>query len=138
MFIFVIYKVIFKELEIFVIFEFIYYFQMDVKSEDPDENFNPWVVTNLDEFLFFCCPECDSQSPNKALFINHALIEHPKAREIIPNLEVDEVPLGFEDDKLRLESDSKVPTSVLNEEEIDLDLLDLLPEGIFFILPKYF
>ena len=48
MFIFVIYKVIFKELEIFVIFEFIYYFQMDVKSEDPDENFNPWIVTNLD------------------------------------------------------------------------------------------
>ena len=74
---------------------------MDVKSEDPDENFNPWIVTNLDEFLFFCCPECDSQSPNKALFINHALIEHPKAREIIPNLEVDEMPLGFEEDKLR-------------------------------------
>ena len=47
---------------------------MDVKSEDPDENFNPWVVNNLDEFLFFCCPECDTQSPNKALFINHALI----------------------------------------------------------------
>ena len=99
MFIFVIYKVIFKKIEIFVIFEFIYYFQMDVKSEDPDENFNPWIVTNLDEFLFFCCPECDTQSPNKALFINHALIEHPKAREIIPNLEVD--PLEFEDNKLR-------------------------------------
>ena len=72
---------------------------MDVKREDPDDNFNPWIVTNLDEFLFFCCPECDTQSPNKALFINHALIEHPKAREIIPNLEVD--PLGFEDNKLR-------------------------------------
>ena len=57
-------------------FEFIYSFQMDVKSEDPDENFNPWIVNNLDEFLFFCCPECDTQSPNKALFINHALIEH--------------------------------------------------------------
>ena len=55
-------------------FEFIYSFQMDVKSEDPDENFNPWIVNNLDEFLFFCCPECDTQSPSKALFINHALI----------------------------------------------------------------
>ena len=59
-------------------FEFIFSFQMDVKSEDPDENFNPWIVNNLDEFLFFCCPECDTQSPSKALFINHALIEHPK------------------------------------------------------------
>ena len=41
-----------------------------------------------------------------------------------------------ENEDLRLESDSKVPTSVLNEEEIDLDLLDLLPEGIFFILQE--
>ena len=54
--------------------EFIFSFQMHVKSEDPDENFNPWIVNNLEEFLFFCCPECDTQSPSKALFINHALI----------------------------------------------------------------
>ena len=43
-----------------------------------------------------------------------------------------------ENEDLRLESDSKVPTSVLNEEEIDLDLLDLLPEGIFFYSGKFF
>ena len=43
-----------------------------------------------------------------------------------------------ENENLRLESDSKVPTSVLSDEEIDLDLLDLIPEGIFFILAKYF
>ena len=42
-----------------------------------------------------------------------------------------------ENEDLRLESDSKVPTSVLNEEEINLDLLDLLPEGIFFILANF-
>ena len=44
-----------------------------------------------------------------------------------------------ENENLRLESDSKVPTSVLSDEEIDLDLLDLIPEGsFFFILAKYF
>ena len=43
-----------------------------------------------------------------------------------------------ENEDLRLESNSKVPISVLNEEEIDLDVLDLLPEGIFVILPKHF
>ena len=42
-----------------------------------------------------------------------------------------------ENEDLRLESDSKVPTSVLNEDEIDLDLLDLLPEGSFFILANF-
>ena len=41
-----------------------------------------------------------------------------------------------ENENLRLESDSKKPTSVLSDEEIDLDLLDLLPEGIFFILQE--
>ena len=38
-----------------------------------------------------------------------------------------------ENEDLRLESDSKVPTSVLSDEEIDLDLLDLIPEGSFFL-----
>ena len=43
-----------------------------------DDKINPWDVSNLEEFLFFCCPECDSKHPSKASFINHALIEHPK------------------------------------------------------------
>ena len=43
-----------------------------------DEKFNPWDVSNLEEFLYFCCPECDTKHPNKPAFINHALIEHPK------------------------------------------------------------
>ena len=38
---------------------------------------NPWIVPTLDEFLFFCCPECENKSPNKTLFINHALSNHP-------------------------------------------------------------
>ena len=51
---------------------------MGTNSEDPDEKFNPWIVANLDEFLFFCCPECDTKSPTRAMFVNHALIAHPK------------------------------------------------------------
>ena len=43
-----------------------------------------------------------------------------------------------ENENLRLESDSKVPTSVLSDEEIDLDLLDLIPEGNFFYSAKIY
>jgi hypothetical protein len=38
---------------------------------------NPWVVDTLEDFLFFCCPECPEQSATKDLFINHALFNHP-------------------------------------------------------------
>ena len=47
---------------------------------EDDKEINPWDVSNLEEFLFFCCPECDSKHPSKSSFINHALIEHPKVR----------------------------------------------------------
>ena len=47
--------------------------------EDP-EKYNPWDVNSLDEFIksFYCCPECPNKSENKAEFINHALVEHPR------------------------------------------------------------
>jgi hypothetical protein len=49
-----------------------------------DEKHNPWAVEQLEDFLFFCCPECPDRSPSKETFINHALVEHPQARDIIP------------------------------------------------------
>ena len=26
---------------------------------------NPWTVENLEEFLYFCCPECDERNQSK-------------------------------------------------------------------------
>ena len=45
---------------------------------------NPWDVGNLDEFLYFCCPECDLKDRSKAQFLEHALNEHPKAKDYVP------------------------------------------------------
>ena len=45
---------------------------------------NPWAVGSLDDFLHYCCPECDNKSQTKELFINHALINHPQAKIAIP------------------------------------------------------
>jgi hypothetical protein len=39
---------------------------------------NLLAVNQLEEFQFVCCPECPDQSSTKSIFINHALIEHPK------------------------------------------------------------
>ena len=47
-----------------------------------EETKNPWEVEHLEEFLFFCCPECDLSREtiyqSKDLFIQHALNHHPK------------------------------------------------------------
>jgi hypothetical protein len=42
---------------------------------------NPWEVENLDEYLNYCCPECDHKSKTKGLFINHAFSSHPEAKD---------------------------------------------------------
>ena len=43
-----------------------------------NENFIPWNVSSLEEFLFYFCPECDVRIHSKEKFVNHALNQHPK------------------------------------------------------------
>ena len=34
---------------------------------------NPWDVVNLDDFLYYCCPECDEyRGQSRDLFLQHA------------------------------------------------------------------
>ena len=48
---------------------------------------SPWDVTSLDDFLFYCCPECDSKHVTKPKFISHAFKQHPEAKDYLGNLE---------------------------------------------------
>ena len=49
--------------------------KMEVKEDiKPDEN--PWEVSSIFDFSFFCCPECDTKSQNKQDFINHTFTYH--------------------------------------------------------------
>ena len=41
---------------------------------------NPWAVSDLEEFLFFCCPECDFKKKNIDEFLNHAINIHPDSK----------------------------------------------------------
>ncbi len=41
---------------------------------------NPWACENVDEFQFYCCPQCDHKCKSKALFLNHAFVNHPLVR----------------------------------------------------------
>ncbi len=51
-----------------------------IKDEpDSESERNPWSVQSLEDFLHYCCPECDAKSQSKELFVNHAIQEHPDA-----------------------------------------------------------
>ena len=65
--------------------------KMDEKMEievnpliaEENSNYNPWSVSDLDVFLYFCCPECDVKDHSKEEFIKHAFTEHPKSKECL-------------------------------------------------------
>jgi len=54
----------------------------DADDEDDDV---PDLVENFDEFLFYCCPECNYKCRLHNEFNSHALVSHPMAREILVN-----------------------------------------------------
>ena len=45
------------------------------------EEINPWSVQYLEDFLFFCCPECNVRDNIRNSFIQHGLECHPKSRQ---------------------------------------------------------
>ena len=51
-----------------------------------EEKANPWQANFLDDFLFYCCRECDLKHKTKSSFVSHALIQHPLSRAILPTL----------------------------------------------------
>ena len=51
----------------------------------PEEN--PWgAVNTLEDFQFYCCPECDLKEQTKDKFVKHALENHTECKEYIVNL----------------------------------------------------
>ena len=44
---------------------------------------SPWSVECLEEFLYFCCPECDHREHSKDYFIQHAFAQHPDAAKVL-------------------------------------------------------
>ena len=58
---------------------------------------NPWSVKNIEEFLYFCCPECNLKDRSKELFLKHALEEHPNSKEcVLNNLDIKNESLTLE------------------------------------------
>ena len=44
---------------------------------------SPWSVNCLEDFLFYCCPECDNREHSREFFLQHAFEKHPEAKDIL-------------------------------------------------------
>ena len=79
---------------------------------------NPWAVGNLEEFLYFCCPECDERSQSEELFLEHALENHPKSQAcLLPFTSSTEL---YEDDDSYYQDIPIKDEIVSDDENIDL------------------
>ena len=56
-----------------------------IKEEIEQKDINPWHMTSLSDFLFYCCAECNFKEKNEEKFVYHATSHHPKSREIFAN-----------------------------------------------------
>ena len=41
------------------------------KIANYKEDYNPWAVSSIFDFNYFCCPECDCKSQSKQDFVDH-------------------------------------------------------------------
>ena len=41
---------------------------------------NYWIVECLEDFLYYCCPECNNRQQSRHNFLQHAINEHPEAK----------------------------------------------------------
>lgn len=51
-------------------------------DQNVNENMkNPWFVSSMFDFCYFCCPECEDKSQSKEDFVLHASEYHDGAVE---------------------------------------------------------
>ena len=63
------------------------------------EEENPWNVVNLEQFLYYCCPECNEKDRTKDSFLEHAVTHHSKIKEFLQNFQSKNEPINIEENK---------------------------------------
>jgi hypothetical protein len=92
---------------------------------------NPWMVSTLEDFLFYCCPECPHKCKSSISFTNHAVKRHPKAKEKFGDIYLPELDISHCNPDDTLEDDSDF-TSDNNQNGIKMELDCQLATSEFF------
>ena len=102
-----------------------------MEVDDKVEPFNPWMVESIDQFLNYCCPECDTKQKSKSEFITHAIDAHPNSRSCLPLFDYEEE--KDNDEPIDHLDDTSI-SDFQNEEE--LHKLDEVYESTIGLPPK--
>ena len=60
-----------------------------LNSSNNDDN-NSWCVSTIEDFLHYCCPDCDVKIREQENFVRHALSAHPVSANYLGQLIVKE------------------------------------------------
>ena len=99
-----------------------------MKTEDS--NNNPWLKGSLEEFLFYCCPECDVRDQSRETFLEHALIDHPHSQPFLQPLQIkeesvsNEAPKNLFAVKVEIDDSVDIKNDAKGENKIELQEFD--------------
>ena len=61
----------------------------EIKEEKLIIGNNPWTVSSLYQFQYFCCPSCIFRVDSKQDFVDHTTTIHPESLEHLLKIEDD-------------------------------------------------
>ena len=79
---------------------------------------NPWLVENLDDFNFLCCPECAYKSKDDGAFMDHAIENHPKSKASTIFSEAEEELIKQTQEREHIQNLKKVVSASENVENV--------------------
>ena len=89
---------ILQKKDLYKIWDFFCEFQMDGEFEEQNYEIkeekliignNPWTVSSLYQFQYFCCPSCIFRVDSKQDFVDHTTTIHPESLEHLLKIEDD-------------------------------------------------
>ena len=107
--------------------------------ETLDCKSNPWLVENISDFSYFCCPECDYRTKAEDFFEHHAVNKHPSSIEFFSS-EVTDQQSGDESFSIHIKKegiDDDDSSKVVEEDlEVNNDAQRLSPKiEVFPVMP---
>ena len=88
-------------------------------SEEIVKQENPWDVSNIQEFLYYNCPECETRMKDSQLFIQHALDNHELSKAYL-NKTVVEMVSQYQDDSISDHEIEEIKERKPTQEELAL------------------
>ena len=96
---------------------------MKTESDSNDQ----WRVSSVDDFLLYCCPDCDLKEKNKEEFIKHALSQHPMSANHLGQIIIKEELFEDYSSELKNEIVTEYNDEFQNDNADDF-YTDILPE----------